>query len=512
MKRIVFLIIASLLVLGLVLPGCGDGNGNGEEPTFDQYITFAVTGPMDDRQGEHHWAGAEMARDAINNAGGVDVGGTIYGIALTEVDTNEVHGSPADGVNALTAVINDVDFVVGGFRTEAVVAYREVAMEAEKIFMNAGAATGSLQYSVVSNYDRYKYWFKATPYNESFLVKSLLKMVGTIGGAFKATLAANDDDVLADYKVSTAVGGNLRVALLIENLTWADGFVAVAGYYLPLMGYNVTGLWRPSATATSISTELGQIEATKPHIIFTVFSGPVGLTYSKQRAELAIPALTLGINVEGQSKGAWYATSEGCNYDIMLDTWAENMSVTDKSVAFFNAFVTKVGDYPLYNAATYDAIYTLKTAIEAEDSLNATYLIPYLETHTYTGVGAKSGYYPMGAIDLGAGVFALNQAQKEALYGSSYVYVQNDWRCGYTAGPTQQPHIFHDTVYGPGWQTGIGSQWQDGAKVGIWPMYLDVPSKAYWDTALTDQYGNWNFEYDGTVPIELAGVLAWFLP
>ena len=81
MKRIVFLIIATILVLGLVLPGCT------EEPVeeFDQYITFAVTGPMDDRQGEHHWAGAEMARDEINDDGGVDVGGTIYGIALTEV-------------------------------------------------------------------------------------------------------------------------------------------------------------------------------------------------------------------------------------------------------------------------------------------------------------------------------------------------------------------------------------------------------------------------------------------
>ena len=497
MKRIVFLIIASLLVLGLVLPGCGGD----AEPDFDQYITFAVTGPMDDRQGEHHWAGAEMARDAINDAGGVDVGGTIYGIKLVEVDTNEVAGTPAEGVNALTAVISGVDFVVGGFRTEAVVAYREVAMDEKVIFLNCGAATGTLQYSVVSNYDRYKYWFKATPYNETFLVKSLLKMTATIGGAFKAALVAMGSDVIDEYEVGAP--DKLRVAIVMENLTWADGMVAAANYYLPLLGFNVTGTWRPSATATSITTELGEIEATYPHIIFTAFSGPVGLTYSKQRAELEIPALTLGINVENQSKGAWYATNQGCQYDIFLDTWAENMSVTATSVDWFNAFVTKVGDYPLYNAATYDAIYTLKVAIEAEDSLNAAVLIPYLETHTYMGVGAKTGYYPMGAIDLGGGVFALNETQVTDLYdlaSYNWTYAQDDWRCGYTAGPTQQPHIFHDTVYGPGWQTGIGSQWQDGAKVGIWPMVLAAPgTPGPW----IDQYGDWNFAYNGTATIHL---------
>ena len=527
MKRIAFLIIATLLVIGLVLPGCG----NGAEPDFDQYITFGVTGPMDDRQGEHHWAGAEMARDAINDAGGVDVGGTIYGIDLIEVDTNEVHGTPAEGVNALTAVIDDVDFVVGGFRTESVVAYREVAMDAEKIFLNCGAATASLQGSVFSNYDRYKYWFKATPYNEVFLVTSLLKMSATIGGAFKALLADNDDDVHADYKVSNAVGGKLRVALIIENLTWADGFVDVAEDNLPLLGYNITGLWRPSATATDITTELGQIEATKPHIIFTVFSGPVGLTYSKQRAELEIPALTLGINVEGQSKGAWYATTQGCNYDVMLDTWAENMSVTSKSVAWFNDFFDKVGDYPLYNAATYDAIFTLKTAIEALDSLNATDIIPYLETHSYEGVGANTAYYPAATIAYGP-TYALNATQAYDLYGdgllvfydyANFAEMAGNWSSHLADWTLLGGHIIHDTAYGPGYQTGIGSQWQDGSKVGIWPMVVTATgankkaedltpgeAAALRTAGVLDRYGNWNFQYPGKVPAALAGVLDWF--
>lgn len=530
MKRIVFLIIASLLVLGLVLPGCGDG----EEPEFDQYITFAVTGPMDDRQGEHHWAGAEMARDEINDDGGVDVGGTIYGIALEKVDTNEVHGTPSEGVNALTAVIADVDFVIGGFRTESVVAYREVAMDAKKMFLNCGAATASLQGSVFSDYPRYKYWFKATPYNEVFLCTSLLKMTATIGGALKATLegteAAYPDLLDPDYEVSSAVGGKLRVAIIAEALTWCEGIVDLAEDKLPLLGYNVTITQRPSATATDITTELNNIAATKPHIIFTVFSGPVGLTYSKQRAALEIPALSLGINVEGQSKGAWYATSEGCQYDIMLDTWAENMSVTPNSVAWFNDFVTKVGDYPLYNGATYDAINTLKVAIEAEDSLNATDLIPYLETHSYEGVGANTAYFPAATINLGGGTYALTATQAYALYGdgllvfydyANFAEMAGNWTSHVADWTTLGGHIIHDTVYGPGYQTGIGSQWQDGAKVGIWPMVITAtgankeakdltPGEAATLIAagVLDRYGNWNFQYPGKVDVYLP--IEWF--
>ncbi len=62
------------------------------------------------------------------------------------------------------------------------------------------------------------------------------------------------------------------------------------------------------------------------------------------------------------------------------------------------------------------------------------------------------------------------------------------------------PHTTHDLAYGPGLLTGIGAQWQwDGTagtwkKVGVWPM--DFGDE--YDEALTDQYGCWNFAYNGT--------------
>jgi hypothetical protein len=135
-----------------------------ETPT----ITFAIAGPMTDIQGKNQWWGAELARDEINAGPGLNVGGVYHRVGLVQVDTNEFAGIPEEGVTALQAVIDDVHFVLGSLTPENVVVYREVAMDAQKIFMNCGAARGSLQYSVVEDYDRYKYWFKSTPYNETF--------------------------------------------------------------------------------------------------------------------------------------------------------------------------------------------------------------------------------------------------------------------------------------------------------------------------------------------------------
>ena len=88
-----------------------------------QTIKIAILGPMSFVQGENHWAGAEMARDEINKAGGIKVGGKTMRVELVRADTNEIASVP-DATNAIERVItrDKVDFLIGGFRSEAVLA------------------------------------------------------------------------------------------------------------------------------------------------------------------------------------------------------------------------------------------------------------------------------------------------------------------------------------------------------------------------------------------------------
>src|SRR5512133_3642893 len=84
-------------------------------------LKIGVLGPMAFVQGEHHWAGAELARDEINAAGGISAGGKKLKIALIRIDTNEIQSVP-DATNAAERAITreKADVLIGGFRSEAV--------------------------------------------------------------------------------------------------------------------------------------------------------------------------------------------------------------------------------------------------------------------------------------------------------------------------------------------------------------------------------------------------------
>ena len=89
------------------------------DPASAQNIKIGVIGPMAFIQGEYHWAGAEMARDEINKAGGVTVGRTKRMIEIVKADSNEMTSVP-DATNAMERVItrDKVDFVVGDRRNQ----------------------------------------------------------------------------------------------------------------------------------------------------------------------------------------------------------------------------------------------------------------------------------------------------------------------------------------------------------------------------------------------------------
>jgi branched-chain amino acid transport system substrate-binding protein len=435
-KKILFSFFACLLLVAFVLPACA-------APTEEDVIKVAVVGPMQFIQGEHHWAGAQMAAEEINNAGGVKIGDKNYKIQLVKVDSNEI----LDVAGAATAVeraitVDKVDFLIGGFRTEAVYPMSDVAMDYKKIFMNCGAATAALQARVGTDYDRYKYFFKVTPYNEVFLVTSDFKMIAMVAEILKK-----------DYGITKP-----KVAVIAEKLEWAEAMVALAQANLPKMGMEVVGVWRPSDTATDVTAELTAIAAKEPQIIFTTFSGPVGITYAKQRGELEMPVVSVGINVEAQKKGFWEATGGKGNYEFVLNTYAKGVALTDKTIPFFDEFEKRTGEFPTYTAATYDALLAMKENIEKAGTLDADALVPVIEQSVFTGTAGTTKYYPLDS-------------------------------------PACPPMCPHDIMYGPGFQTGVGTQWQDGALKGVWPK------KEY---GAVDTFGDWRFEYPGTVPLKIA--------
>jgi len=369
-------------------------------------IKIAILGPMAYVQGENHWAGAELARDEINKAGGVNVAGKRMQIELIRADTNELQSVP-DATNAMERVItrDKADFVIGGFRSEAVLAMQEVAMDYKKIFLGAGAADAKLGENVEKSYDRYKYWFRLTPTKSPDLFKTLLAVLNSVAGQVR----------------ESAKKEQLKVALVAEKAAWTEPLVKGLQATLPKMKMDVVGTWQPSPLATDVTAELAAIERAEADLVFTTLSGPVGITLARQMGERGMKAVAFGINVEGQKDDFWKAAGGKANYISTLDTYAD-IEITPKTTAFMKAFRARYGRAPTYNAATYDAVVLLKDMIEQERTLDADKIVAAIEKGTHVGTGAVATY---------------------------------DKR--------------HDLVWEIGKTSGIATQWQDGRKVAFWP-------------------------------------------
>ncbi len=394
----------------------------------EKTIKIGVIGPMKFVQGIGHWNGAVLAAEQINAKGGVKVGDKMMKIELVQADSNEFV-NVTDATNAMERLITQdkVNYVVGGFRTEAVLAMQDIACENKIIFIGCGAAHNELCSRVAADYDKYKYWFRMTPFNSSMLARTAFIHMDFVADALKKNL-----------KIP-----KIKVAVVAEKAMWADNFVKTAETVVTQKGYVLAGTWRPSPVATDVTAELSAIQRSGANIIFTVFSSSVGIPFARQAGELKIPAVQVGINVEAQKDSFMQATQGKGDYVMTSNTYCRGVDSNENTKAFIDAYVKKFGETPTYTAGTYDAIYyALAPTIEEAGTLKADKLIPILENR---------------------------------------VYKTSNTTIKYTKDPDGKP--LHDITWGPGYATGIATQWQNGKMVGVWPNHWkltpDSPEVTY---------------------------------
>ena len=399
MKRPMILmtaLMAFLLVMSIGFPALGANT-----------IKIGVIGPMNFLQGKHHWNGALMARDEINAAGGVKVGDKKMKIELVKADSNEFL-SMTDATNAMERLLTreKVNFVVGGFRTEAVLAMQDIAMDYKTIFIGCGAATKAICDRVGEDYDRYKYWFRLTPFNTNFLVKTCFIHLATVGGTMRKALGIQKP----------------RVAIVGAKQAWVEGMIKASEATIPKLGLEVAGIRPPSQTATDVPAEQSAIQRADAQIIFTIFSASEGVTFAKQIGELNRPVAQVGINVEAQKEGFMEAPGGMGNYVMTMNTYARGVEYNEFTKPFVEGYIKRFGEVPTYTADTRAAILMLAEGAKRAGSLDADKIVPELEKWD----------------------------EKEA--AGRLKFDKN-----------------HDPIWGPGYLTSLGVQWQDGKLVGVWP-------------------------------------------
>ena len=406
MKRPMILMTALmtfLLVMSIGFPALGADT-----------IKIGVIGPMQFMQGKGHWNGATMAAEEINAKGGVKVGKTKIKIEIIKADSNEFL-NVTDATNAMELLLtrDKVDFVVGGFRSEAVLAMQDIAMDYKKIFIGCGAAHPEICLRVAKDYDRYKYFFRGTPFNSKFLARTSFIHMATVGAILKKYLNVPQ----------------VKTAIAAEKAMWVDPMIKAAEGFIPKMGMEIAGIWRPSAVATDVTAELSAIQSSGAHMVFTMFSSSVGIPFARQAGELKIAAVQVGINVEAQKDGFWEATQKMGDYVMTMNTYARGVEVNELTKPFVDTYIKRFGEVPPYTADTYSAIvYNLVPVIEQAGTLDADKLVAIMETREYKVPSGKVGLMK-----------------------------------------TPEGQQLHDLKWGPGYLTSLGVQWQDGKLVGVWP-------------------------------------------
>jgi len=379
-------------------------------------IKIGVIGPMKFVQGIGHWNGATLAAEQINARGGVKVGDKMMQIELVQADSNEFL-NVTDATNAMERLITQdrVNFVVGGFRTEAVLPMQDIAMEHKVIFIGCGAAHPQLCTRVAENYDTYKYFFRGTPFNSTYLVRMAFINLNYVAGIMKQTLNIP----------------KIKVAIVAEKAMWADPIVKKTEVVIPQQGMELAGTWRPSPVATDVTAELSAIQRSGAHIIFTIFSSSVGIPFARQAGELKIPAVQVGVNVEASKDGFWQATQGRGNYVMTTSTYALGQEYNELTKPFVEGYVKRFGETPTYTADTYAVIfYTLAPAMEQAGTLDSDKIVSIME----------------------------NRAPYKVPADNAVEYLKD---------PEGKP--LHDLRWGPGYSHGNAVQWQNGKLVGVWP-------------------------------------------
>ncbi len=416
LMRKMFLSLCAFLLMFLATTSVSHGEGT---------INIGVIGPMKYIHGQEVWNGAVLAADEINGRGGVRIGSDLVPIKLIKVDSNE-YLSVTTAVNAIEMLFfnNHVDFVVGGFRSEAVMAMQDVAMDHKKIFISAGAAASILTQRVAQNYERYKYYFRGGTFTDYNLGKACFLQLGHVAQKMGQKLGQRQ----------------IKVAIAAERAGWVDSMIVAAEKTLPLMGLELAGVFRTSSVSMDVSPTIRAIADTDAPIVLTLFSSNVGVAFAAQAADLNLPAVLVGINAEAQNKGFWDATGGKANYVITMSAFAPGVEISNQTQPFVERYQKKYRDVPGYTAGgAYTAIAcTLAPSIEQSGTLDPDILVEIIEKRKY-----------------------------ETPHGI-YKYIKD-----------KLGRHLHDIQFGADYALPVAIQWQDGEMKGVWPNdYRETPDAA----------------------------------
>jgi len=364
----------------------------------DRIIKIGTLADFNDISGEGTFQGSYLAIRQINEAGGILIGGSAYYLGIVGENTYEAmpYLNVSQGVLAAENLIlqHDPDFFIGGFRTEAVMTYREAVMDEHKIFINTGASTDSFCTTVAMDYARYKYCFRTMPINSTSLAKEIVEFYAL---ALKPALEA-------------ALGVNVtKVGIIRENIEWTTPWSYILnGYYVPYgyYGLNINPWFNftivdeiaypITATSADFTGYINQLHTYGAQIVFPIISAQGGIKLMTQYEALQPDFMIAGIDYMSEFGDYWQDSAGACEYQLVVQSTTRT-NKTSLTIPMWDSYTALWTKDPFYTAiGSYDSVFMLSDAINKVQSIDSDDIVAQLETidktNPFEGAGGNIGF------------------------------------------------------------------------------------------------------------------------
>lgn len=346
--------------------------------TAQQTIKIGVPTSVQLQVGRDTQNAAKLAAEEINAKGGV------LGRKLEIVVADETE-NPEQGIAAIKKLTADekVNVLIGGYTSGVTLAQLPHISSAKTIYIGVGAASPAITAKVKSDYDNYKYIFRAFPINAAHQARALVDFInGKLKGELKMT----------------------KIAIVGENAKWVQDLVPILKKGATEGGTEVKLAEFFDTSTSDFSPLFAKVKDSGAQYLIVVLSHASSDIFVKQWHDAQVPIPIGGIDVKSQDADFFTRVSGKANAET-VGMFAIRAPLTPKTIPFWDEFVKRFGTAPVYTGiGAYDSVYIYADAVKRANSIEPDAVIKELEKTDHVGIAGKLVFDELHDVKTGPGM------------------------------------------------------------------------------------------------------------
>jgi branched-chain amino acid transport system substrate-binding protein len=321
-----------------------------------------------------------LAVEEINRAGGLNINGQPLRLTLKTIDLQDaVPGITVDDIlRKLERFIVDEKIravVVGPFRSEVLLPAMTIFARHRIILLETIAMTPAADALVLKD-ARYRYFFR-TGLNTKYLADMLIGAMQFLQNRYHVN----------------------RVYLMSQDNAWARSTTSLMlKLYFERTGWQIVGIDHFAQNTADYSTALEKAASQGAQIIVPIFDIPDSAELVKQWKAMKIPAILCGFISPIAGPSAWkqFDGQIAGALNVIFELGNVPSDRHPPATAFYNAYAARYG-HPIEAghgpAPAYEAVYLLKTAIEAAGDMDPDKVVSALEQTDHAGAMGRLRFH-----------------------------------------------------------------------------------------------------------------------